>query len=73
MDQPRRSIVKAITWRVIAFVVTILAIYIYSKDLKESLIVGISANLIKIFLYYIHERLWNKSNYGRVKPPEYQI
>lgn len=73
MEHPKRSLVKAITWRIIAFGVTILAVYIYSKDLKASLTIGIGANVTKIFLYYAHERIWNRVDYGRVKPPEYQI
>jgi uncharacterized membrane protein len=73
MEHPKRSILKAITWRVIAFLVTVIAIYIYSKDIKESLIVGISANTIKIFLYYVHERIWNRIKFGRARGPEYQI
>ena len=73
MEHPKRSLVKAITWRVIAFLVTIIAIYIYSKDIKESLVVGISANFIKIFLYYAHERIWNRVQFGRIKAPDYQI
>ena len=73
MEHPKRSIVKALTWRIIAFSVTIIAIYIYTKDVKESLIVGIGANTVKIFLYYYHERIWNRVKFGRVKQPEYQI
>lgn len=73
MEHPKRSVVKALTWRVIAFLVTIIVVYVYSKDIKESLVVGISANFIKIFFYYIHERIWNRSKFGREKTPEYQI
>ena len=73
MEHPKRSLAKAITWRIIAFVVTIAAVYIYSKDIKQSLVIGISANTVKIFLYYIHERIWNRIKFGRMKPSEYQI
>ena len=73
MEHPKRSLAKAVTWRVIAFVVTIVAIYIYSKDIRESLVVGISANVVKIFLYYAHERIWNRVKFGRIKTPDYQI
>ena len=52
---------------------TIAAIYMYSKDLKESLVVGVGANFVKFFLYYYHERLWDKVEFGRIKQPEYQI
>jgi len=73
MEHPKRSLVKSLTWRIVAVVTTIVAIYLYSGDLKESLIVGLSANAVKIFLYYLHERIWNRVHYGRLKPPEYQI
>jgi len=73
MEHRKRSVIKALTWRVIAFLVTIIAVYIYSRDIKEALVIGVSANFVKIFLYYIHERIWNRVKFGRVKIPEYQI
>jgi len=73
MDHPKRSFVKALTWRIIAFVITIIAVYMYTKDIKGSLVVGIAANFVKIFLYYVHERIWNRSSFGRTRSPDYQI
>ena len=73
MEHPKRSLIKTITWRIIALLVTIIVVYDYSGDIKESLVVGISANVIKIFLYYIHERIWNRVKFGRMKAPDYQI
>ncbi|MGB2599264.1 MAG: DUF2061 domain-containing protein [Candidatus Omnitrophota bacterium] len=73
MEHPKRSLIKSITWRVIAVITTMAAVYLYSKDLKESFVVGIGANLVKFFLYYWHERLWDKVRFGRLKRPEYQI
>ncbi len=72
-EHPKRSLVKSLTWRVIAFLTTIIVVYIYSKDIKASLVVGVGANVIKIGLYYWHERIWDKSDFGRTRPPEYQI
>ncbi|MFH1519470.1 MAG: DUF2061 domain-containing protein [Candidatus Omnitrophota bacterium] len=73
MEQPKRSAIKALTWRIIGLLVTVIVVYIYSRDIKEALIIGVSANFVKIFLYYIHERIWNRVKFGRVKGPEYQI
>jgi len=73
MDQPKRTLAKTVTWRVIALVTTILVVYLYSKDVTESLVVGISANALKMVLYYVHERMWNRVSFGRVKPIDYQI
>src|SRR4030042_6217 len=69
-----RSVVKTITWRIIAVLVTMIAVYLYNKDVKESLVVSLSANAVKMVLYYIHERFWNRINFGRKKiAPDYQI
>ncbi len=73
MEHPKRSIVKTITWRIIALITTMVIVYIYSKDMKQALVIGVSANFIKMFLYYMHERIWNRIKFGKVKPPEYQI
>ncbi|HDZ77229.1 MAG TPA: DUF2061 domain-containing protein [Candidatus Omnitrophica bacterium] len=73
MEQHKRTILKTITWRVIAVLVTMIIVYLYNKDIKESVIISLAANGIKMFLYYIHERMWNKIDFGRKKPPEYQI
>jgi len=72
MEHPKRSFLKAVTWRAIAFLTTMIVVYVYTGSMKESLVVGISANLIKFYLYYLHERLWDKVKYGK-KQPEYQI
>lgn len=74
VDLHSRSLVKTITWRVVAVLVTMIAVYLYNKDIRESLIVSLSANTVKMILYYLHERFWNKINFGRKKiAPDYQI
>jgi len=73
IDHPKRTLVKTLTWRIIAFLTTIVIVYIYSRDVKESLVVGITANLLKMIFYYAHERVWNRLEFGRIKAPEYQI
>jgi len=73
MEQHRRTLVKTITWRVVALTTTIIVVYAYSGDVKGSLVIGVGANFIKMFLYYVHERMWNRVRFGRDKSPEYQI
>ena len=73
MEHPKRSLIKALTWRFFGFIVTTIIVFVYSRDVKESFAVGIGVESIKLLLYYIHERLWNKMEFGRRKPPEYQI
>lgn len=73
MEQKKRTLVKTLTWRVIALITTIIVVYLYSGDIHESLVIGIAANGLKMVLYYIHERIWNKIGFGRIKSSEYQI
>lgn len=56
MDTKTRSIVKAITWRIIA---TIIA-YIF-----VGFTAAIIINVVQTVAYYFHERIWNHVNWGR--------
>jgi uncharacterized membrane protein len=73
MEHPKRSLIKSLTWRFIAVITTMAAVYMYSKDLKQSFVIGIGVNFVKFFLYYWHERLWNNVTFGREVQPDYQI
>ncbi|OED35776.1 hypothetical protein AB834_04100 [PVC group bacterium (ex Bugula neritina AB1)] len=65
MDSRKRSIVKTLTWRLIAVSVTMIVVYSYNKNIQESIIVSFVANGIKMLLYYWHERVWNNLSFGR--------
>ncbi len=64
----KRHIVKTITWRVIASVTTfILAFVFFQEDpdaVKKATGVAVAESIIKMALYYYHERFWYKSNFG---------
>mgnify|MGYP001137920739 CR=1 FL=1 len=65
MEKPVRSLVKAISWRIIATLTTILLVIIFSRDLVLGTVVGITELILKTIIYYVHERVWNLSNFGR--------
>lgn len=67
MDTHKRTIVKTITWRIIATLTTVIVIYIWIGDLFAALGSGLAANALKTIFYYIHERVWNQSDFGRKK------
>ncbi|HAJ57587.1 MAG TPA: hypothetical protein DCL35_07455 [Candidatus Omnitrophica bacterium] len=73
MEHPKRSIVKAVTWRLTGYIITVAAVYLYSKNMRESVVAVASADAVKMFLYYYHERVWNKVKFGRLKKEDYQI
>ena len=69
METHQRSIIKSISWRIIATTVTILLAYIWFGEWASSISLGLAANGIKALLYYFHERGWNSINWGRVISP----
>lgn len=66
IDSRIRSIVKSISWRILAFIITILASFFVFGSWEISISVAIAADFMKIFFYYAHERLWEKISWGRV-------
>ena len=64
-EKPSRSVLKSLTWFLTAFMFTFLVLTILSKNWKVGLTNSIILQIIKAFIYYIHERFWNLSNYGQ--------
>lgn len=60
----KRHLAKTITWRVIGTVDTMVIAWIISGDPMIGLQVGLAEIFTKMILYYIHERIWYKLNFG---------
>jgi adenylylsulfate kinase len=60
----RRSILKGVTWRIIASATTMTVVYIVTGDLALVASVGVVDILAKVFFYYLHERTWGKVKWG---------
>ncbi len=73
MESSGRSIAKAVSYRVLGSACTMVIFYIVSGDIKMSLGAGALDTIAKIGMYFLHERMWNHINFGRPKPPEYEI
>ena len=64
VTSPKRSLVKTLTWRIIAEIDTFAVSYLITGSMKWSLaIVGIESTT-KTVLYYIHERAWGRIAWG---------
>ena len=71
-ESPMRSIVKAVSWRVIATVTTTLLVWLFTREVALALTVGAFEAVAKMALYFLHERAWNRLRFGRrpaVTPP----
>ena len=74
MESTRRSIVKALSWRLLATLITTALVYAYTGRGDFAATVGLSDTVIKFFVYFGHERIWNRITFGRVRnDPEYFI
>ncbi len=69
MDTPRRSWAKSITWRILGIVLLGLITYAITKDWKEMAVITVVFHGIRVVLYYVHERVWLRIDWGRVKHP----
>jgi len=65
-----RSIVKALSWRVLATLVTTSLVWAFTHQLALAASVGGIEVVAKMILFYLHERAWDRTRIGRrqVKP-----
>ena len=68
-----RSIVKALTWRFIATIVTFSVAWLLTGRADIAIEIGLLDTVIKLGAYYYHERTWDRLGFGKPKVPEYQI
>ncbi|MBU1203242.1 DUF2061 domain-containing protein [Patescibacteria group bacterium] len=69
-----RSLLKSITWFILAFIITFVILSILNQDWRTGLWEAIFVQILKALFYYIHERMWNKTNYGqKLKKPSLVI
>lgn len=60
----KRHIAKAVTWRIVGTVDTILLSWIITGDPFTGLKIGVAEVITKMVLYYLHERIWFKVKLG---------
>ena len=64
LESRKRHIAKTITWRFIGTLDTMVIAWIISGNPLTGLKIGFAEVLTKMLIYYFHERVWYKSNYG---------
>jgi uncharacterized membrane protein len=57
-DKPIKSVMKAISWRIVGTLDTMVISYFITGKLTMALTIGGVEVFSKIFLYYLHERIW---------------
>lgn len=57
-DKPIKSVMKAISWRIVGTIDTMIISYFITGKLTTAVTIGGVEVFTKIMLYYFHERIW---------------
>ncbi len=63
----KRSIVKAITYRVIIVFLDFLVVYLLTKKIDVAAGFMIASNIYTTVAYFLHERVWARIRWGRIE------
>ena len=63
----QRSIVKGVSWRIVATTTTIIIVYVFFGRLDLAIAAGLIETVLKVGLYWAHERAWFKVRCGKKK------
>jgi adenylylsulfate kinase len=61
----RRSVVKAISYRVIVLVADFAAVFLFTNRVEIALGFVVVSNIYTSVLYFFHERFWDRVTWGR--------
>ena len=74
MESTRRSIAKTLSWRLLATAITSTLVFTFTGKWEFAATIGLCDTFIKFFVYFGHERIWNRISFGRQQQqPEYFI
>jgi len=65
-----RSLVKAVSWRLTGSMDTMIISFLITGRIKWALSISGVELFTKVFLYYVHERVWNRIPIGRIQEPK---
>jgi len=64
-EKPARSIAKALSWRIIGTLDTLVVSYILTGKIVLAASIASIDFITKLVLYFFHERAWNKVKWGK--------
>ena len=64
-EKPLRSVVKALSWRFIGTLDTLIVSYVLTGKLVLATSIASIDFVTKLILYFLHERIWNKIKWGK--------
>ncbi len=64
-EKPIRSVAKAVSWRIIGTLDTLLISYMLTGKVALAASIASVDFITKMVLYFFHERIWNRVNWGK--------
>jgi uncharacterized membrane protein len=64
-EKPIRSVAKALSWRVVGTLDTLLVSYILTGRISLAASIASVDFVTKLILYFFHERVWNIIKWGK--------
>jgi uncharacterized membrane protein len=64
-DHVLRSLAKTVSWRITGSTSTFIIVYLVTGSAVVSSGIAVTQMIINTLLYWCHERVWNKINWGR--------
>ena len=64
-EKPLRSVLKALSWRVVGTLDTLLVSYIFLGEIGLATSIASIDFITKLVLYFFHERIWNTIKWGK--------
>lgn len=66
-----RSITKSFSYRVFGTLSSFAVVYVITGKGDLSALIAFWETVVKVYIYYVHERVWNKIKWGRL--PSYTL
>ena len=67
MDTLQRSLVKTIVWRVVATLITLAVVYLFTGEFQQATNITLVVAALLAVGYYFNERIWEKVEWGRAR------
>lgn len=63
-DSKKRHLIKTFSWRIVAILSTLIIVFLVTGSIANGLKIGSIETVSKMILYFAHEKIWYKVNYG---------
>lgn len=64
-ERRRRSLAKGISWRITGTLDTVVIALLITGNPSQAFKIGFTEVVTKVGLYYLHERIWQRVDFGR--------